>query len=155
MLEYIIYYIYVLGIHVKFKLTRRRVCRTTVMVWPVVEVQLSREQCGENIVRVVRITTRHTFQINRGARYWTPGRKTSTLLRKGCRHAAVAMVLQQWWLRRYWCECGVPLGEMVVTFIEICLGIICSTVNGGGGERSNRMIRKKTINKNNTRLWYI
>jgi len=78
-----LYSILFILLHVNIKLTRRRVCRTTVMVWPVVEVQLSREQCGENVVRVVRITTRHTFQINRGARYWTPGRKTSTLLRKG------------------------------------------------------------------------
>jgi len=49
----------------------------TVMVRPVVEVQLSGEQRGENVVRVVRITTRRTFQINRGARCRTPGRKTS------------------------------------------------------------------------------
>lgn len=49
-----------------------------VMVRPVVEVQLPGEQRRENIVRVVRITTRHTFQINRGARYCTPGRKVSS-----------------------------------------------------------------------------
>lgn len=54
-------------------LTRGRVRRAAVVVRPVVEVQLSGEQCGENVVRVVRITTRHTFQINRGARYRTPG----------------------------------------------------------------------------------
>lgn len=56
-------------------LTRGRVRRAAVVVRPVVEVQLPGEQCGENVVRVVRITTRHTFQINRGARYRTPGRE--------------------------------------------------------------------------------
>lgn len=57
------------------ELTRGRVRRAAVVVRPVVEVQLPGEQCGENVVRVVRITTRHTFQINRGARYRTPGRE--------------------------------------------------------------------------------
>lgn len=51
------------------------------MVRPVVEVELPGEQRGENVVRVVRITTRHTFQINRGARYRTPGRKSEQLHR--------------------------------------------------------------------------
>lgn len=85
--EPLVYYMYFIQIGVYTqpwigKLTRRRVRRSSVMVWPVVEVQLSREQCGENVVRVVRITTRHTFQINRGARYCTPDRKMSTPLDK-------------------------------------------------------------------------
>lgn len=70
---------------------------------PVVEVQLSREQRGENVVRVVRITTRHTFQINRGARYCTPGRKITINGVPAARQVARA---DQWRRRRQWRECG-------------------------------------------------
>lgn len=45
---------------------------------------------------------------------------------------------------------------MVVTFIEICLDVICSTVNGGGGERSNGIMRKKNYKqKQHATMMYV